>query len=374
MNMTQSQILFDNVASVSHVDVLHEYIEQYVGERVDPSDVPRTRDRWILSSNLQKAVRLGLAEIAVGTAQALLECDEAYFWRRLCVIAYEDCGVANLAALYNVLRLFRRSALHRRYGSLPVAMYLIRQLCWSTKSRSLCDALLAVEWSPDRADIEAQLSDMSPEAILDVASSRTADPITRVAATRELAGYSIFANGAYLSVKPPRRAQLTELCSRLCLTGTEQKLFLSGQGVTDSMNIALPTCIDLLRHGNTQTVRNDRSFLIRSGILTASLDRHTRLGKQALEILAREVPAVRDLLSGRKQKDQVAALGAALFIVEGATLDKQLKFNGSDELARLANDAFLDHCGMESAAGYDLLGVMTENIDELNAIRWEMLA
>lgn len=372
--MSIPQILGSNCQSALSLDLFAEQIEQYPDVEIIENDVPATRDRWVLSSNLQKAIRLALPDTAIATAKTMLEIDERYFFRRLLVIAYEDIGIANSAACFFVIRLFRRAAMHRRLGPLRVAAWLIGQLCWSVKSRSLCDGIVAIDFSARKAEYEQQLANLSADQVLNIASSRDETPIARIAATRELAGYSIFVGGSYQVVRPQNKQYLAELAARLCLTDMETRLLLSGQGVTESINIPLPICLDMLHCGSSEVVRNERRFRIRNGILTSALDRHTRMGQAAFERFARETSSVGKFLQGRARKNAISALGCAAFILDGAQLDRELQFDGSAALRQAADEAFLEYSGIPGDMGHDLLALVSENLPELDAIRWEMLA
>ncbi|EMN1929395.1 hypothetical protein RVV18_003841 [Burkholderia ambifaria] len=372
--MSIPQIRGSNCQPTQSLDLFAEQIAQYPDVEVIENDIPATRDRWVLSSNLQKAIRLALPDTAVATAKTLLEIDERYFFRRLLVIAYEDIGIANPAACFFVIRLFRRAAMHRRLGPLRVAAWLIHQLCWSVKSRSLCDGIVAVDFSARKAEYEQQLANLSADQVLDIATSRDENPVARIAATRELAGYSVFVGGAYRVVRPQSKQYLTELATRLCLTDMETRLLLSGQGVTESINIPLPICLDMLRCGPSQVVRNERRFHIRNGILTSALDRHTRMGQAAFERFARESRPIGRFLQARSRKNVISALGCAAFILDGAQLDRELQFEGSAALRQAADEAFLEYSGMPGGMGRELLALVSENLSELDAIRWEMLA
>ena len=57
------------------------------------------RDRWILTSLLQKAIRRGRVDYAVAAADSLVALEPDYVASRLPVIAYEDIGVADLPTL-----------------------------------------------------------------------------------------------------------------------------------------------------------------------------------------------------------------------------------------------------------------------------------
>ena len=63
---------------------------------VTPSVMGDGADRWVLASLLQKAIRRGQCELALGASLKLLEIDPSRLWRRLMTVALEDVGVGDL--------------------------------------------------------------------------------------------------------------------------------------------------------------------------------------------------------------------------------------------------------------------------------------
>ena len=129
----------------TRVDDCEEGISAFQFESAGP--LPAVSDKWVLASNLQKAIRRGLKDVAISTAIKLVGMDAAYFWRRLLVIGYEDVGFGDLPLCASLLGTFRRTALHRRLGVEKVAGYFADRLCSAVKSRALCDAIAMLEFS-----------------------------------------------------------------------------------------------------------------------------------------------------------------------------------------------------------------------------------
>lgn len=64
------------------------------GNRV-PECTPLRISPWVAMSLMQKAIRRGRTDLALGAAATLLEGSPPRLWRRLCVTAYEDVGVGD---------------------------------------------------------------------------------------------------------------------------------------------------------------------------------------------------------------------------------------------------------------------------------------
>lgn len=338
--------------------------------RLHRKHIPATDDRWMLASNLQKSIRRGLVNTAVGTATRLLEVDSRYFWRRLLVIAYEDVGYGDIGLCHTLLKTFRREALHRELGPENVARYFARELARARKNRSLCDAVAGLEFSTRRSDCERPYFRMGDEQLLFAACNAGAPVLYRVAALRHVCGYRQFAQGTYRTLAPARPDLMREVCRRLGLSEVETALFLSGQGVSEGMNITLPLIAQMVR-GNQAEQQAEQALAGKHGILYAALDRHTRVGKRCFARLARECKIVRQFFDRRPALDPVAVLGAGVFVVEGAVLDRQLVFDGADDLQRQFDQNFLEFAGVAPDDQPELLALVIDSLPRLNRLRAE---
>src|SRR5215469_1424846 len=96
-------------------------------------------DVHLASSCLQKALRRGDRDFALGAAFALLRHDPERLWRRLSVGAVEDFGLANLELTARVVAAIASKPFRARVGERRILNHLIRQLCNSAKDRRLDD-------------------------------------------------------------------------------------------------------------------------------------------------------------------------------------------------------------------------------------------
>lgn len=341
--------------------------------RILHSHIPSTDDRWVCASNLQKAIRRGLADTAIGTAVKLLDIDARYFWRRLLVIAYEDVGFGDVALTHTVLKTFRREALHKQLGAERVAAYLVEAMCNARKSRTLCDAIAMLEFDIGLGELEKQCFDLTNAELVNAICSDAESPMHRVAALRHICGYREQVYGSYRSITPARPELMREVCRRLSLTDMETSMFLSGQSVSEGMNIAIPLVVQLVRGEQTDVQGEAILFEGKNGILYAALDRHTRLGKRCYARLAREVEAVASFFHRHHQLDPVAALGVAVFIVEGSKLNRWVAFPQSGILRQTFEANFLEHAGVTGDSASELLNINAANLHELNRIRAEAM-
>ena len=332
----------------TRVDDCEEGISAFQFESAGP--LPAVSDKWVLASNLQKAIRRGLKDVAISTAIKLVGMDAAYFWRRLLVIGYEDVGFGDLPLCASLLGTFRRTALHRRLGVEKVAGYFADRLCSAVKSRALCDAIAMLEFSVKLRHYEEHGFTLSAEELVDSACNAACPPMDRVAALRHLCGYRRWANGRYQTATRAQPDLLRRVAEQCKLSDTESLLFLSGQNVSESLNIPIPLVAQMLRASAEQVLErhSEQRFAGIDGIQFCALDRHTRWGKHSFALLLGGSTSLQRFFSRRPGLDPVKVIGATVFIIEGSKLDRWLVFDGSDQLRSDFEWTFMEHAGMKT--------------------------
>ena len=131
-------------------------------------------DPWIISSLLQKSIRRGEIEIARRAALTFFKVKGSAIWRRLMVIAFEDIGIGSVDALTMIVAAADDSAWRKNHGSdLKLAVHLAGVLSEAPKDRSadyLCDAkdhpMLTEFWrAMEKASLESRLSHVQDQAL-----------------------------------------------------------------------------------------------------------------------------------------------------------------------------------------------------------------
>ena len=98
---------------------------------------------------MQKAIRRGREELALSAAATLLQISPDRLWRRLCVTAFEDVGVADLSSVSLVTSALKGKTWRSHVGGeWPVASYLVGRMSGAIKCRSADDLLVIVESCP----------------------------------------------------------------------------------------------------------------------------------------------------------------------------------------------------------------------------------
>jgi hypothetical protein len=330
---------------------------------------PLTDDRWLLASNLQKAIRRGLVSTALGTATKLLAINPQYFWRRLMVIAYEDIGYGNIAACHELLKTFRREALQRDLGPERVGHYFVHALACATKNRSLCDALAMLVFSIRKDDYERQYKTLALDQLLEAACNAALPVQDRVAAMRCICGYGKFENGRFRTVIKTKPDVMRAVCERSQLSDMERALFLSGQNAAESLNVPIPIISEMTGASALTEACAPQQFHGVGGVLFAAMDRHTRVGNRCLVKFAQEAPALKHYIDSRPTLAVATVLGVAVFIAEGAALDRWLVFEGHEHLRNDFNESFLEYAGVFGSDKDVLLELVTNDLPKLNDIR-----
>jgi hypothetical protein len=366
MNLTTNQSTY--FEGKSNPTSLVEHIAEF-RVTVAPEFLPETNDRWLLASNLQKSIRRGLSNTAIGTATKLLTVDPRYFWRRLLVIAYEDVGYGDINLCHDLLKTFRREALHRDLGPERVAQYFTHELANACKSRSLCDALVTLEFSVRRERYELQCLTLTEDELLTMAGNMALPVIDQMAALRHICGYGVFSGGYYKSQIKASPALMLQVCRRQGLSEVETTLFRSGQNVAESLNIPLPIISQMVRASERSEQVASQAFEGQSGVLYAALDRHTRAGKRCFARLVKESPLLTKFFAQRPALDPVDMLGIVMFIVEGAVLDHWLVFDQSKQMRLDLQQILFEYAGLTGGDQTEILELVSRSQEQLNRIR-----
>ncbi|MBI5006428.1 MAG: hypothetical protein HZB95_04810 [Nitrosomonadales bacterium] len=339
-----------------------------------PEDLaPPVADKWLLVSNLQKSVRRGLVRTAQATALRMLEIEPEYFWRRLPVIALEDIGFGNPALCLDVLKTFRREALHRQLGVERVALYFVEQLASSLKSRLLCEALVMVEYSVRQEELSAQCRAMTDTQLLNHVTNIELPFIERFVALRHLCGYREFAYGRSITVTKARPDLMQKVVQHFRLSDIEAQLFVRGQSCTLFLNTPVPLVTAMLPSVGGSEKRARLKHELSDGILLAALDQYTRVGKKCIAEFSRTEP-MRAILDKWPCIDSVAMVNRAVFAIEGECLDRWIVYPGSDELYKQVNLYYLERVGLTEKEYQKFLTHTKRHLGLLNEIRKNALS
>jgi hypothetical protein len=292
------------------------------------------KEKWLLASLMQKAIRRGKSNLAAASAIVLDQVEPGYVLRRLPVIAYEDVGVANATLLIDVIaeaRNLRTTSLEHRQRRVAVLASL---LAASTKSRTACDVLSLMSAARVLMANRSNRPWVPPLDLAALAEDRNAPLLDRATAFDQLFAASAVSarnRGAEANV-----ALLFKVASAMAVPEVVVSAARCGTG-THRLNRFLPLAYEVVfANGAVHQgeARPSRWGAEASGpILLCALDMYTRLGQSAYRRLLRTEGDLAELLrSVPTVRNAVHAIGTLLFHAEGSILDRPVTSSTSQAL------------------------------------------
>jgi MgsA AAA+ ATPase C terminal len=334
---------------------------------------PLPCDRWLAASALQKAIRRGDALTAERAARTLYRYDPRSAWRRLLVIAYEDIGIGALGAVVvTTLRGANAKAYREAGGDEAAALATSQMLASAPKDRS-ADLLFATALhDPALEHARSKLRSVSLAQRLEF----VADP-TLSLPERALAAW----HSSGVEERGERRVgpgDLGGLMRTYAELGVPEPLLeavaLALKKTREPFVLMLPLLCLAAAEGETELVDLPLtpSSLI-NGVPLYAIDKHTRLGRQAIGRFARENAEIAQFLSAHARGSRDEALGMAVFYADGALTRPTLQWRLSAEITAAGVAADFHKVNVAAGVGVALIRLVSEHIADLNAIRSEML-
>ncbi len=166
-----------------------EYLKERLAEGLASHQSPKQKyqslpERWIAMSLMQKAIRRSDTQEALRAGLYLLNVDYRIFWRRLCVIAWEDISFGG----FDLCGMVTATSGSKRWrakvgGEWRVASYLIEQLCNAQKNRVTDDIVTLVDHAASLETIRQDLAVTSVDGLQSIANSPSGQLLHRVIAT-----------------------------------------------------------------------------------------------------------------------------------------------------------------------------------------------
>lgn len=343
-----------------------QFIQQFLSYIPHHNQELPTADRWVLTSNLHKAIRYGLVTQAAVSAEALFQCDALYFCRRLPIIALEDVSLGNLGACLEVLAFCRSLPLRRKFQGRGLAGYLGARLAATMKSRSACDLLSLVSAQHGQQAVENEIAAQSIGAAVNAAYSPDAPLRLRAVSFMWLDRLPI-RNG------DQRDETLRRVAAELKLPAVVADVLWEGNA-THGLNAMLPLIFDLMAKCPLRVEIVDPAPEMLDGpILCAAADQYTRLGKEAMRRWLRDVSDLSGFIAQHNLTPNAGAvLGLALFHIEGSILNSRLTSDCLELLREETERTEMVQLGLSGEAAEELYGLMRRNLPALNEIRRQL--
>ncbi len=339
--------------------------------QISPLDIePLVADQWVMVSLLQKAVRRGEAETAQRAAFTLLGQKGSAIWRRFMVIAFEDVGAASPDVVSITVAASTDPGWRKACGgNLHVAVQLARILAVAPKSRSAEHLITSTQNHPSLARprlllAAGELTDHL-DTIIDAKVSLT---------ERALAVW--FASGIGRAVDTRAKGDLPALLEQFRSLGAPDDLVTAAgtaaQKTREPITLMVPLVWLASQAGEGPTITKSEvpPSKVVDGVPMYALDKHTRLGREAIRRFAVENEEVRAVLAryvpaGRRNE----AAYMAAFYADAAPLATQLHWAGADTLEGLVTETDLLMSGVPPEGFAPLLAACRANLGHLDEVR-----
>lgn len=360
----------------NHLDEdLYQLIDQY-----DYIEYPELihADKWILASILQKAIRRGELDTALGSCLSLYKVDKRMLLRRVAVTAFEDIGIGNAHLIKLIIHGLFGQPPHPLKKAKPIELLfaLISEMCNSPKERSGHYLYTICEEHPSLEHEREDFLYYTPRDLCDIVANEEYSLAKRSLAAWYLGGTSRY-RSPFLPKTPVEKDFLWWIYEQM---GTTHCLLEVMKQASKVMIDPFPLQFHLkhfetkdLPSGEVKAHTVPKTEKI-NRIPLYALDKHTRLGKTALRALFKNSPALQDYLTKWLPKPLWKKnYEMAVFRVESAVINKELIFPGYKELDQMYLEAeFLsDDRPQEYLDG--LLNLVGDSIPELNEIRTRIL-
>jgi hypothetical protein len=331
---------------------------------------PLIADQWVIKSLLQKSIRRGEVHIAQRAALTFLAQKGSAIWRRFIVIAFEDVGAGSVDVVAQTVAASTDSSWRKKSGGdAVVASHLARLLAEAPKSRSAEHLITSSDQHPS-LEQERRL----------VSTSSIADNLAAVAdksqslTSRALAAWCVSGIDWKREKKPGTDLPgLLETFRKLSVP--EVLVAATGIAATKSrepITLMVPLIWLAARDAKEPTVLEASvpGTLVLDGIPMFALDKHTRIGQEAIRSLIKYNSAIRDFLERHvapAQRHKAAYMAA--FYADAAPLASKLSWDGADRLEALGTETDLLKVGVPPEQIEPLLELFRANVDHLNTLR-----
>jgi len=331
---------------------------------------PLSADQWVVSSLLQKSIRRGDTETAQRAAFTFFAQKGSAIWRRFMVIAFEDIGTASHNAVATTVAASTDPSWRKGNGGyLYVAVELARVLAESAKSRSAEHLITSTQHHPSLAKLRLlKVADLLNDHI-DTIVDQSASPAERALAAR-------CASGIGWSGEKRAQGDLTSVLEAFRSLGVPDELVtatgVAAQKTREPITLMVPLIWLAANNGGSPTITQSEVPVTKvvDGVPMYALDKHTRLGREAIWRFASENDEVRTVLEryvpSARRRD---AAYMTAFYADAAPLANKLVWTGADELEAFGTETDLLLSGVPPEGFAPLLSAVRDNLGHLNDIR-----
>jgi hypothetical protein len=343
-------------------------------DREPPIVEPLIADQWVVKSLLQKSIRRGDVKIAQRAALTFLAEKGSAIWRRYIVIAFEDIGAGSADVVAMAVAASTDSSWRKQSGGdAVVASHLARLLAEAPKSRS---AEHLITGSNDHPSLEQERRAVSSNSIADNLAA-VADKSNSLM-HRALAAWCV--SGIGWERGKVAGTDLPALLDKFRQLGVPSELVAAtGIAATKSREpITLMLPLIWLAAYDPQVpvvvALPVPSTSVLDDIPMYALDKHTRIGQDAIRSLVKYNSAIREFLErhvASAQRHKAAYMAA--FYADAAPLASKLSWDAADPLEALGTETDLLKAGVPAEQIEPLLRLFRANLGHLNKLRTDAI-
>lgn len=331
---------------------------------------PLIADQWVIKSLLQKSIRRGEADIAERAALTFLAQKGSDIWRRFLVIAFEEVGIASADVVaMTVAASTDKDWREASGGDSILVSHFARLLAKAPKSWSAEHLITGVRHHPSLEEERRLVGGSSIADNLAMVANTSIDLVVRAIAALAVSGID------RKREKWPG-SDLPALLDAYCGLGVSEELVaatsIAAAKIRDPTTLMVP--LIWLAAGNRQEPLVLEEPIPQSSILedipSYALDKHTRIGREAIRNFAKQNYSIRECLEryvAPAQRRDAAYMVA--FYADAAPLASKLSWHGADRLEALGTEADLLKLGVPADGVEPLLEVFRANVPHLNEVR-----
>ena len=338
------------------------------------AETPIAVDPWVVSSLLQKSIRRSETEIAGRAAYTFVKLKGSAIWRRLTVIAFEDIGIGSVDALTMIVAAADDSAWRKNHGGdLKLAVHLVGVLSEAPKDRS-ADYLCGARDHPALAGFAQAMANTALKSRLSHVHDQALGLPQRAIATLSAPG--IGSRGEISR----GTGGLDALLAVFRELGVPEELVaatgIAAARTREPITVMVPLLWLAARNSKQQVCNFAIPSLVKSGdVPLYALDKHTRLGRDAIWRFACENNSVRACLARFVPASQRrSAAYVAAFYVDAAPIARRLMWDQSQALEAFGIERDLLHAGVPADGIQPLLAAMRASLGHINELRAQVLA
>ena len=307
-------------------------------------------DKWKAVSHLQKCIRRGWSEQIPAVAHALWIVDNAYLRYRLAVIAAEDVGIGNIAAVAQLME----DKINKRWvdanGGIEALIVRMQALANGVKDRTACTwGSLASRKAFEALHGAWEMA--TPIQAGTIAFDSAQELPVRAAAALRAAGTNLFPHGQFTEQEGDWESWIAVNAEH----GSPENVIETMRKGQKSQKEWHPAFLGMCWHdyqsSSMDTVTTvPKNFGDVHGYVSAAIDSHTAEGQKAIAQWWRKTTSLRQewnaLGWSGTDSDAVSLLSSMVFLLEGGAVDKRLGYATAFAIEKTVKDQWAVRAGL----------------------------